>query len=66
MSIKSAALLAFVGTVLLAVLVVWNLVTDIVSVSRGLIPAVRLVAQLIHAFAVVTLACFFYVFQKRS
>lgn len=66
MSVKGAALLAFVGTLLLAVLAVWDLLVDFVSVVRGLVPAVRLVSQLIYAFAAVTLACFFYVFQKRS
>ena len=66
MSMKSAALLAFLGTVLLCVLVVWNLVVDTVSVARGLIPAVRLVSQVVYAFAAVMLACFFWVFQKQS
>ena len=66
MNVKGAALLAFVGTLLLAVLTLWNLVVDVVSVVRGLIPAVRLVSQGVYAFAAVTLACFFYVFQKRG
>ena len=66
MSMKGAALLAFVGTVVLSVLVVWNLIFDIVSVARGLIPAARLVSQAVYAFGAVTLACFFYIFQKQS
>ena len=66
MSVKSAALLAFVGTVLLALLTVWNLMVDLVSVIRGLIPAVRLLSQAVYAFGAVTLAWFFCVFQKQS
>ena len=66
MSVKGATFLALVGTLLLAVLIVWNFVVDIASVVRGLIPAARLVSQAIYAFAAVTLACFFYVFQKQG
>jgi len=66
MSVKGAALLAFVGMVLLSVLAVWNLAVDLGGVIRGLIPAVRLVSELIYAFGAVTLACFFYVFQKQN
>ena len=65
-SIKGAALLAFVGTLLLAVMTVWNLVVDVGSVVRGLIPAVRLLSQTVYAFAAVTLAYFFYMFQKQG
>lgn len=65
-SIKGAALLAFVGTLLLAVMTVWNLVVDVGSVVRGLIPVVRLLSQTVYAFAAVTLAYFFYMFQKQG
>ena len=65
-SIKGAALLAFVGTLLLAVMTVWNLVVDVGSVVRGLIPAVRVLSQTVYAFAAVTLAYFFYMFQKQG
>ena len=41
------------GTILAAVLLVWNLAVDIVSIARGLIPAAGLVAELIYAFAAV-------------
>jgi predicted Co/Zn/Cd cation transporter (cation efflux family) len=65
MTVKTAAVLAFVGTVLAAVLLVYNLVTDIAGVVRGLIPAARLFAAVIYAFAAVVLAIFFYAFQKQ-
>jgi hypothetical protein len=66
MTLKSAALLAFVGTLLVSALLVWDLITDVMGVLQGLIPAVKLFASLIYAFGAVTVAVFFYVFQKRS
>jgi hypothetical protein len=66
MTLKTGAFLAFVGTILLAVLLVWNLFVDIVSAARGLIPAVRIFSSAIYAFSAVTVAIFFYVFQKQQ
>ena len=66
MTLKSAALLAFVGTILVAALLVWDLIFDLLGVLRGLIPAVRLFSGFVCAFGAVTVALFFYVFQKRS
>ena len=51
-SLKSAALLAFAGTVWLLVLVVRNLFSATVSIIGGLMAALRLVSELINAFAV--------------
>lgn len=65
MTLKTAAVLAFIGTVLAAVLLIYDLVIDIASVLRGLIPAARLLAAVIYAFTAVTLAIFFYAFQKQ-
>jgi hypothetical protein len=66
MTLKNAALLAFVGTILVAALLVWNLIFSLVSVMRGLVPAVVLVPALIYAFAVLSVALFFYVFKKAQ
>jgi hypothetical protein len=66
MAPKDAALLAFVGTLLIAALLVWNLIFDVLSVLRGLLPAMRLLSSIIYAFGAVTVALFFFVFQKRS
>ena len=65
MSAKTAALIAFVGAILAAVLLVWDFFFDLVGVLRGLIPAVRLFPALIYAFAAVTAALFFFVFHKQ-
>ena len=64
MSLKQASLLAFIGTLLLSILLVVNLVLDLLSLARGLIAAVTLLTSLIHAFAAVSLAVFFYVFHR--
>jgi hypothetical protein len=66
MTLKNAALIAFVGTILVAALLVWNLIFSLVSVMRGLVPAVVLVPALIYAFAVLSVALFFYVFKKAQ
>ena len=65
MSLKTAALVAFVGTILAAVLGVASFIRDVVSAVQGLIPLVTVVTSLIYAFAAVSAALFFYVFQKR-
>ena len=66
MPLKNAAILAFIGTLLAAAVLVWNLIFDVLGVLRGLIPAVRLISILIYAFAAVTMTLFFYIFQKRT
>ena len=66
MTLKNAALLAFVGTALLTVLLLFGLIRDLLSFTRDLIPAVRLFASLIYLFASLTLAVFLYVFQRSQ
>ena len=66
MTLKAAALLAFVGTVLVTALLIWNLVFSVVNVLRGLLPAVVLFPALIYAFAALSIAVFFACFGRRS
>jgi len=66
MRLKQASLLAFIGTLLLSIQMVFDLVLDVLSLSRGLIPAVTLLTSLIHAFAAVSVAVFFYVFHRAQ
>jgi hypothetical protein len=66
MSLKNAAFLAAVGTVLLALLVAVDLIRDVLAVVQGLIPPMRLLRDLIYAFAAVSVAVFFYVFHKAQ
>ena len=64
MTLKTAAFLAFLGTILAAVLLVVDFVLDVLNVMQGLVPAAKLFPALIYAFAAVTVAVFFWVFQK--
>jgi len=66
MSLKYAALFAFVGTLLAAALLIYDFVFDIINVAQGLIPLAKLFAAFIYALAALSLAVFFYVFQKKS
>ena len=47
MTLKNAALLAFVGTIVMTVLLVWNFVFTFLNVLRDLVPAVTLFSSLI-------------------
>jgi len=66
MTLKTAALLALIGTVLVTALLVWNLIFSVVNVVRGLLPAVVLFPALIYAFAALSVALFFAVFRKTQ
>jgi hypothetical protein len=66
MTLKSAALLALIGTILVTALLVWDLVFDVLNVLRGLVPAVKLFSSLIYAFGAFSVAVFFFVFHKRQ
>jgi hypothetical protein len=66
MTIKNAAFLAFLGALLLSVLLIWRLVMDILNVMSGLIPAVTLISSLLYVFAAVTATIFFFVFQSNQ
>jgi len=66
MTLKGAAFLAFVGTLLVTALLVWDFVFTLLNVLRGLTPAVTVFSSLIYAFGALTVALFFYVFHKQQ
>ncbi len=66
MTLKSAAMLALIGTILVTALQVWELIFTILNVARGLVPAVTLFASLIYAFGALSLAVFFFVFHRAQ
>lgn len=66
MTLKSAAFLAFVGTLLVTALLVWDFVFTLLNVLRGLTPAVTVFSSLIYAFGALTAAVFFFIFQKQQ
>ena len=64
MTLKSAATFAFIGTLLAAVLLVWNFVSGLINLANGLIPLTTVLSALVYALAAVSLAVFFFVFRK--
>jgi len=65
MTLKGAAVLAFIGTLLVTALLVWDFVFNLLNVLRGLTPAVTVFSSLIYAFGALSVTVFFYIFQKQ-
>jgi len=66
MTVKNAALLALIGTILVTALLAFDLIRNVLNVARGLVPAVALFSSLIYAFAALSVAVFFFVFHKAQ
>jgi hypothetical protein len=66
MTLKNAALLALIGTVLMTALLVWNFVFNLLNLLRGLVPAVTLFSSFIYAFGCFSVMVFFYVFHRAQ
>ena len=66
MTLKNAALLALIGTILAMVLLVWTFASTVVNVLRGLAPPVIMFPWLVYSFALLSVDVFFYVFQKAQ
>jgi hypothetical protein len=66
MTLKNAALFALIGTALLTLLLLADLIIDVSALAQGVIPAVRLLRSLIYAFAGLSAAVFLYAFHKAQ
>jgi hypothetical protein len=66
MNVKTAALLALWGSVLLTILLAVGLIRDALGVVKGFIPALTLVESLIYTFAALSAGLFFYAVHKRQ
>ncbi len=66
MTLKNAALLALIGTILMTALLVWTFVLTFLNVLRDLVPAVTLLQSFIYAFGCFSVAVFFYVFHRAQ
>jgi len=66
MTNKSAATFAFIGTLLAAALLIYYFVFDIIDVTQGLIPLVKLFPAFIYALAALSLTIFLYVFRRTQ
>jgi hypothetical protein len=66
MTLKNAALLALIGTILLTVVVGVSFIVSLAGFLRGVVPAIPLLAAFIHVFATLSLAVFFWVFHRSQ
>jgi hypothetical protein len=66
MTLKNAALLALIGTILMTALLLWTFVFNVLNAVRGLVPAVTLFWSFIYAFGCFSVAVFFYVFHRAQ
>ena len=66
MTLKGTATFAFIGTLLAAALLIYDFIFDVINVTRGLIPAVRLFPALVYALAALSLAVFVYAFRRTQ
>ncbi len=66
MTLKKAALLAFIGTILMTALLVWTFVFNMLNALRGLAPAVTMFSSFIYALGCFSVTVFFYVFHRSQ
>jgi ABC-type proline/glycine betaine transport system permease subunit len=66
MTLKNAALLALIGTILMTALLAWSFVFTFLNVLRGVVPAVTLFSSFIYAFGCFSVAVFFYLFHRAQ
>ena len=66
MTLKNAALLALIGTILMTALLVWTFVFNFLNLLRGLVPAVTLFSSFIYAFGCFSVMVFFFVFHRTQ
>jgi len=66
MTLKNASFLALIGTILVTLLLCWDLILNVLNVAQGLVPPVILFSSLIYAFGALSVAVFFFVFHKTQ
>jgi hypothetical protein len=66
MTLRNAALLALVGTILMTALLVWNFIFIFLNVLRDLVPAVTLFSPPLYSFGWFSVMVFFFVFHRAQ
>ncbi len=66
MTLKNAALLALIGTILMTAVLLWTFLFTVLNVLRGMVPAVTLFQSLVYAFGSFSMMVFFYVFHRAQ
>jgi hypothetical protein len=64
MNLKSAAVLALIGTLVLTLLLALDFINTVAGVAQGAIPSMAIVRSLIYLIASLTITLFFYSFQQ--
>ena len=64
MSLKSAALFALVGMILLTVVLALSFIRDISAFTSGAIAAMAMLVSLVHLLASLSVTVFLFVFHK--
>ena len=66
MNLKSAALLALVGMIVLTLLIAIDFINTFLGVMRDLIPAMALLRSFVYLLASLTMLVFLYVFHRTQ
>jgi hypothetical protein len=66
MSLKTSALFAFLGMVILTVFLALDFINVILAVARGLAPAMKLLTSFVYLLASLGLTVFLYVFHREQ
>jgi hypothetical protein len=66
MTLKSATLLALIGTILMTALLAWDFAFTVLNVLRGVVPPVMLFHTFIYAFGCFSVMVFFFVFHRTQ
>jgi hypothetical protein len=66
MTLKTAASLALIGSLLLTILLAADFINTVVGVLRDVIPAMALLRSLLYLFASLSVTVFFYVFNRAQ
>jgi len=64
MTSKNAASFAFIGTLLLSLLLLADFVTALLGVMRDIVPAMALLRSLVYLIASISVAFYFFVSMK--
>ena len=66
MSLKNAAFLALIGTLLLTILLAADFIKTVSGVLNDVVPAMALLSSLVYLLATLSVTVFFYVFNKAQ
>lgn len=66
MDLKTSALLALIGTLLIMILTLADFINVLTGIIRDVVPAMALLRSLIYLFASITVTLFFLAFHKSQ